>query len=385
MTVKAALYKLHRWVALGLGLWIGAAALSGTLLAFRSQIEGFLAPHVYLLSAPPAGVSFDKMTASIAERYPDRQIVSFNRDGQRPDEAFAVRLTRPVKDGGADLQNADFNSERDTDLEVFADPETGRILGDRPYWNWLRIIHSFHIELLSIGKTYLGIFGIALFFLAVSGLIIWWPRSGRMTKSFAISAKGGRRRLLRDLHTVGGAIVAISLLVTSLTGIYLCFETPIQKTLRQIGLAKTTMAIAPPAPAGLPFISAQQAVDAATAAFPDYDPVLIVPPNRGRSQYLVQLFPRLESRIFYTVEAHVSAVNGTILSTFDPHKQPAANSIALWMVFLHNGQMLGTIGQVIVLLTGLTLTLLTVTGIWMWAIRKRNAFARKRVLRSAPA
>jgi uncharacterized iron-regulated membrane protein len=384
MTVKAALFKLHRWVALAIGLWVGVTAFSGTILAFRSEIEGLLRPHTYLVDAAPKSVNFDKIVATVSARYPDRQIIAFRRDGRRPDEAFRVRLTRAADGDPVDLQNPKFNLDGDANLEVFVDPESGKILGDRPYWNWMQTIFSLHIELLTPagGKSYLGILGALLFFLAVSGLIIWWPRQGRFWKSFQISAKGGKRRLLRDLHTVGGSIIVTLLMLSCLTGFYMCYEGDFQRFFRQIGIAKATMVHTPVAPSSEIAVSVQNAVDAAMALYPDADPVLIERPTRGRAQYMVQLFPRHESRAFYTVEAHVSAITGEIVSVFDPHTQPVANASVLWIIFLHNGQMLGKVGQFIVMCLGATLTMLSVTGIWMWLIKKRNGFARKRAART---
>jgi uncharacterized iron-regulated membrane protein len=113
------------------------------------------------------------------------------------------------------------------------------------------------------------------------------------------------------------------------------------------------------------------AIQAAQHAFPGYYPSFVGMPVAGRDRYQIQLTPLHDSRIWWTVETTIDAYTGELLGAFDPHTQPAGNSMVLWIIFLHNGQMFGCPGRLLVLAEGLALVGLCVTGPWLWLIRRR--------------
>jgi uncharacterized iron-regulated membrane protein len=390
MKIKAVLLKLHRWVGLGICVWAAGVALSGAILAFRSPIEAMLYRDSFLVTGPsPLAADFDRMSQSIAAHYPDRRIVVFHRDGVNPAEAMHVNLTRrSTADDPVDIQAPSFNALFDSDIEVFVNPETGAILGERPFLNGMKIVYDFHTTLLTPvgGKSYMGLLGLALLFIVISGLVYWWPRAGWFWRSFRIAADRGTPRLLRDLHAAGGAAAGVLLVLSVASGVLMCYEGPIQNALRSWGIARHTMPIAStPAPPGTNFITPGQAADAASAAYPDADVVLMYPPSSGRGKYLVQLFPRHESRIWWTVEATLDGVTGKVLSAFDPRRQTWTNSYVLWIIFFHNGQMFGPAGQVAVMAEGVVMLMLCVTGPWVWVLRKRRSLAKAKASRPIPA
>jgi uncharacterized iron-regulated membrane protein len=388
MKMKPVLLKLHRWVGLAICLWAAGVALSGTLLAFREKIESLVYPGSFLLASPPGPANFDKMVESITARYPDRQIVVFHRDGVNPDEAMHINLTRrATATDPVDIQDKSFNALFDADIEVFLNPATGEIVGERPFLNWMHIVYDFHTTLLAPinGKSYMGLLGLALFFILISGIVYWWPRANWFWRSFRVTTDRGPRRFMRDIHTVGGAVTLVFLVLSVGSGVLMCYEGPIQSALREWGIARHTFPKAStPAPPGTRFITPQQAADATDAAYPDSDIVLMYPPSAGRGKYLVQVFPRHESRIWWTVEGTMDAVTGKFLSAFDPHHQPWANSYVLWIIFFHNGQMFGATGQFVVMMEGIVMLMLCVTGPWVWVLGKRRSGAKARATKTAP-
>jgi uncharacterized iron-regulated membrane protein len=381
LNVRSVLLKIHRWIALAIFLWVVGVAISGTILAFRAPLEAVLHPHSYLVKGPPQDPDFDRIDASIAARYPDRKIAQYHRDGIRPDEAMLVNLTRrSTPTDPVDIQARTFNPIFDADIEVAVAPATGEILGERPFLNWMRLVYDFHTTLLIpiAGKSYMGLLGIALFFVALSGIVYWWPRAGYFRKSLRIVTDRGGRRILKDVHAVGGAVIAILLLLSTLTGILMSYEFPIQNALRSRGLAiSTSPPPQPPVPAGTVLMTDQQTAEAAMRAYPGKVITQLFPPSGGRARSLVLLFPRNPAeRIWSVVEAHISAIDGKVLSAFDTDRQPWTNSYVIWLIFFHNGQMFGTVGRVVVALEGIVLLMLTITGPWMWVLRRRKAWAR---------
>jgi uncharacterized iron-regulated membrane protein len=338
-------------------------------------LEAALHPRQVLAPISASPEDFDLVARSVQARYPDRQIVGFSRAGVRADESIQVRMTDAASPGHAiNIQDKRFDSNRDAHLIVFVNQRTGEILGDRPYWDLMQLVYWFHAELLGpfMGRGYLGIIGFTILFLSVTGLIYWWPRVGRWAAAFRVATTRGRNRLLRDLHAVSGAIVAIALILSSLTGVFMCYESAIMTVFRAWGFARTTIPPPPQSKAGRPGrpITVGAAVHVAQHAFPDYFPASITVPLSGSQRYQVEMMPLHDSRVWWTVEATIDASSGALLGTFDPHTQPAGNSVVLWVIFFHNGQMFGWPGRVLVMLEGLALAGLCVTGPWLWLIRR---------------
>jgi len=373
MRFKPLLRTIHLWMGIGLCLWAIAVAATGVTLAYRARVESLLHRGLYFASGAPGTPDFDRIVSSVDIRYPDRRILQIHRNGLDPAESLWVDLAPRI-----DLKH----SIPEADLQVFVDPTTGAILGEKPYWDWMRVVYDFHTTLLMPlrGKSYMGLLGIALFVITGSGLIYWWPRGNRFRQALRVTTGRGTRRLLRDLHASGGALIALLLILSTLSGVLMCYEGSIQRELRHLGLAISTApprsTNAEPLSAATRFISMQQAVDSALRTYPDNDVVVISPPTAARPRYSLQLFPRHASRIWRTVETQVDAVTGQVVSAFDPQRQPWGNTLVLWLIFFHNGQMFGAIGQGVVLAMGLVLLVLSVSGPWMWLLGRRRSSAR---------
>ncbi len=382
MRFKILLRTIHLWLGLALCIWAIAVAATGATLAFRARVEALLAPEAYFFRGAPRAPDFDRIVREIAEHYPDRRIVQLHRNGLDPTEAMRVNLSRRVTlQQPLDMQDPSFNPLFDAELEVFVDPATGAVLGEKPFRDFMRVVYELHTTLLSPvqGKSYLGLLGAALLFIALSGLIYWWPRANRFRQALRISTDKGQRRLLRDLHVFGGVMIGLFLVLSTLTGVLMCYESSVQAALRSVGAAVST---APPpdtvaASAGFtdttPVIPVGQAVAAALNAYPDNDVVVLFPPSGGRARYGLQLFPRHASRVWRTVEVQIDARSGRVLSAFDPQRQPWGNNSVLWLIFLHNGQMFGSIGQATVLVMGLVMLVLSITGPWVWLLGRRRS------------
>ena len=371
MRPKPTAFKIHRWIGLALGVWILMVALTGSILAFRAPLEALIHPRLFLVRDGAAPARFDLMEAAVEARYPDRGVIGFARDGLRPDESFQVILAGP----SVNIQAPSFNPVRDADLEVFVHPRTGAILGARPYWGAMRIVYWLHKELLApfAGAPYLGALGLALTALLVAGFVYWWPKPGHFRRSFRIETGRGARRFFHDLHRSAGATIGALILVSAATGVFMCYEIKIEGVLARLGLADAAEPFVPSKAGGRPRIPVQAVVDRVRIAYPAFDPVLVNDPIGGSGAYGLQLFPRAASRVWRTVEIGIDAYTGKTVSLFDPRRQKPGASLPLWIIFLHNGQMFGGVGRVVVLAEGVALTLLVLSGPWLWWMRRRPA------------
>lgn len=71
---------------------------------------------------------------------------------------------------------------------------------------------------VTVGSLVLGVMGLVLLFLAVSGLWLWWPWPSRFTASLTVRRGKGRFARDTDLHKVIGMVALPLLLLWGLTG-----------------------------------------------------------------------------------------------------------------------------------------------------------------------
>jgi uncharacterized iron-regulated membrane protein len=74
----------------------------------------------------------------------------------------------------------------------------------------------------------------------------------------------------------------------------------------------------------------------------------------------------------------IDQYDGRVLASRDGRNRTAGDALLGWLHPLHNGEAFGLAGRLIVLLSGLALTLLFVTGILRWR-QKARARTRARV------
>lgn len=72
---------------------------------------------------------------------------------------------------------------------------------------------------MSVGRFIMGLSAIAATLVIISGVVLWWPQSGKMLKNrLTVSFNKGWRRFVYDSHVSLGIYAAAFLLLMSLTG-----------------------------------------------------------------------------------------------------------------------------------------------------------------------
>lgn len=382
---------LHRTIGVVLGAWLMLMGLSGALLVFHWEIDSAIARDQVLVDQPVARPDFDAMSAEVQRAYPDRVILSSERHGLSDRESLPFVLTRrlPSTSTGPDFSVVQ-DLERAPALEVFVDPHTHAILGERRYWTWFRLLHAFHAELFlhGVGERTVGALGLLLLTTVIAGVILWWRESKqRLGRSLRLNWSAPRPRLYRDIHTVGGIYVALLLVVQATSGALVANLFPVQDLIRQLlGSSETAAPSAAPQPAGpTPRITANAARDIALTVHPGSAVVMLVFPNPLSNFYSVRLYPTDQPRTRFTRQVLIDPATGNIVRSFDPALQSLARRFfGQWMIWMHNGQFFGLAGRVLLVATGLILTLLFPSGLYIW-LRRRPARRRGRLPVSRPA
>ena len=373
---------VHRYIGLLLGLWVCAVGLTGTVMAYYREIDAFLNPELFAATNSPRHPDLDAMVSTITAAYPDRFILYLDRYFLSRDETYPFVLSEPMPSRSGELDLAAIkNLEEAADLEVFVDPRTAAIAGTRPYWTWIKTLRNFHRELLFPGKgrTVLGVLAIILFSTCVAGGVLWWRDArGRVERSLSIRLSSPGPRFIRDSHTVLGAYALIVIGWLSFTAALMCYETPLRNLSNAISGAqhRPPVRVAPASE----FVSLNRSRDVALAEYPNSDVVLIRMAKTPNDRRVFRLYPDDEPISIYTRQVSVHAGTGQIVGRFDPADQLWTDSLfGVWLIWFHNGGMLGLPGKLLNVFAGLILASLFPTGVYIWW-RKRGTRVRRRPL-----
>jgi uncharacterized iron-regulated membrane protein len=207
--IRRAIFQIHLWVGLGIGLYIVAISVSGSALVFLPQIRRNFSRRTVVVTASGPRMSVDELAQHAQRVYPTYEVDNI-REGQAPGEPDEVVLERAHKR-----------------IDRLFDPYTGLDLGNRysvaqQIFTWLTGLH----DVLLGGRTggfVNGIGSCLLTLLALTGAVIWWPGIKNWRRSTTISWKGRFPRLNWDLHSAMGFWCWLFVLVWGISGIYFCF------------------------------------------------------------------------------------------------------------------------------------------------------------------
>lgn len=356
--------RLHLWLGISLGALFVLAGLSGAVLVYYVEIDGWLHPEQASAGTANAA-SFDAALATVRAAYPDKQgpwrIEVTGRDG-----AIPLRYYHPPETAG----------RAHAPMLVWLSSDGKRILR-RDFWGdgamtWIYDLH-YQLQLGRAGAVVMGYAGLALLVLLLSGLAVWWPR-GSWAKALRFKRGAGGTRCLRDLHKLAGLAALPLLVLLSATGAMLALPEETRLVLRPLlGDAKAMPAPRSGAPAG-PQIAPSAAMAAARAAMPQARIAWIEIPGPGHGAYRLRMQqPSDPSRRFPRSYVWVDQYRGQVLASHDAARVPALSTLEAWLHPLHDGSAGGQPLRIAVLLAGLFPLGLFITGLLRWRSRLRSA------------
>jgi uncharacterized iron-regulated membrane protein len=211
---RKALFQVHLWSGIVLGLYILLMSVTGSVLVYRNELYR-AATRAPILSTDSGPRLSNGQIAEAAKRsYPGYKVVNIARP-ENPDQAVDVSLRR----GG------------ETKKRLF-DARSGHDLGNSvPTGIWLvSKLMELHDDLLGgpAGRTVNGIGAVALLALALTGLAIWWPGMKTWRRSLTLHRGVGWKRGIWHFHSMLGFWSLAFTLVFGLSGVYLCYPEALQ-------------------------------------------------------------------------------------------------------------------------------------------------------------
>lgn len=218
--LRRALFQVHLWCGLGIGLYLVVVSISGSVLVYRSELRQTFNPEPRIVSAAGVRMTMDELTAVVQRAYP-RHSVELWTDPEDPTHAVTMQL------------------EDDASREQwFFDPYTGADLGNAlPFgWRMTTWLLDLHDNLLTgdTGRAVNGIGAILLTVVGLSGAVVWWPGIQRWRRSLAVDLGSGWRQFNWSLHSALGVWTLAFVLIWGVTGIYLAFPEPFTEFLNYV-------------------------------------------------------------------------------------------------------------------------------------------------------
>ena len=214
VSLRKAIFQIHLWSGLGVGMYILLASVTGSILVFSNELYRAATRDPIVVTAAGPRLTDAQLNSAAARAYPGYKIVTINRE-RNPDQAVTISLK-----AGTRLKSRLFN------------PYTGADLGNSVPLSITLVskLIELHDDLLAgtTGRRINGGGALLLLVLALTGIVVWWPGIGTWRRSLTVHRKFGWRRFIRDLHSVIGFWSLGFLLLFGLSGAYLGNPQPFQ-------------------------------------------------------------------------------------------------------------------------------------------------------------
>jgi uncharacterized iron-regulated membrane protein len=355
--MRKILRKLHLWIGLTFCVPLMVMGLTGSILILERESENFITSQ-YSLQKNGEYHLVSEIIAAASQSVP--QGFKANVFRVQKDQPFFVR----------------FSSSNKKNIEILIDPISLEVLEKRESANgFFKIIEDLHTNLLLKeygGRSIIGFFGIALFFLSISGTIIWWPKFGRFKAGIFLQKDLQGFNFHRNLHKVIGFWTFIFLLIISFAGIYLAFPKQVNAIFAVPNFNKNIKL---------------EVVEGKNNSTKTIDELIEIAKNEiTNSQFISVILSSKETqpyRINLTSDAYyqdgqpyatvfVNQFSGEVLQVRDLQKYGLMGKILSWQKPLHTAHGLGALWYVPILLVGFCLGIFSITGFMMWWKKRKK-------------
>lgn len=387
--------NVHRWLGLAVAVFLFISGLTGAIISWDHELDEWLNPQL-----------FDAETTQTDAVNSDALALADKLEANDPTVRVSF-MPLSIEDGHTLLISVDPKPHPQTGKsfeldynQAAIDPATATVQATRMWGdislsreNVLPFLYKLHYSMhipdgfgIELGILLMGIIAIVWTIDSFIALWISFPKAKSWKKSFRFRWQKGGYKLNFDLHRSGGVWVWPLLLILAVTSISMNLEGQVMRPLVAMVSDITPSPFEQRQPTPMdeptePVISRQQAVQLAT----------LEAESRGWTDPAGGLFYADHFDIygvgFYQPGAdHGDSGLGNPWLYFDGktgdylgHWVPgtgSAGDIFLQAQFpLHSGRILGLPGRIIISLMGLMVAMLSITGIIIWAKKRRARVA----------
>jgi uncharacterized iron-regulated membrane protein len=207
--LRRALFQIHLWTGIGIGLYIVFISVTGSAVVFRRDLLYAKLGNVPAADAKMTRMEEPQLREAILAKYPGATITRLTISRRRLTPA---EVTMTV---GPDTIEERFNQYTGADMGEMH-PTSVTIM------EWFVDLHD-NLLKGETGRQVNAVGGGLLCLLCLSGLLIWWRGIAAWYQGFYFNPKHGWKRINFDLHAALGFWSLAILFLWGLTGVYFAF------------------------------------------------------------------------------------------------------------------------------------------------------------------
>jgi uncharacterized iron-regulated membrane protein len=205
--LRKALFQVHLWTGIGVGLYVLLMSVSGSVLIYRRELAKTFSREPRIAVGPGARMSIDELKQAAKRAYPEYGPTRVY-EPKSADQPVEILLERGEKK-----------------LQRIMNPYTGADLGDplQAGFRFIQWLADLHDNFLwgRTGRRLNLIGGVLGTLLCVTGGIIWWPGITNWRSSLTVGWKMNRKGFNWALHSALGLWSVAFILMWGISGIYL--------------------------------------------------------------------------------------------------------------------------------------------------------------------
>ena len=399
---------LHRYAGLFMAGFLIVAALTGSILAFDNELNEWLNPTPQVQAAGRAPLSPIELRERALAIAPQADVYSIPLH-VKPDVAYLVTLEPRENSTAGEPVELPF---KHLWLDPYSGAEVAHDLGVDSYWpltrqNLIPFIVALHYKLALPGEIGIWLFGIAALLWTldcVLGVYLTFPVRVRRREAGAGSRSGPQHswwtrwkpawlvqwpvrsayRINIDLHRAGGLWPWVLLLVLAWSSVgfnlYESVYQPVMKVVFDMAdpFTETPPLTVPQPEPGLSWMDAHRlaqermAQQAQVRGFTVLqEETLQYDSEKGVYYYIVRSDREVSSESGGTVLV-LHANSGTMIDLSLPSGQNLGMTLHQWLFALHMATVWGMPYKIVLAVTGIVITVLSVSGVYIWWKKRRS-------------
>ena len=367
---KRVFFRLHWIVGISAGLVLGVVGFTGGVLGCEEPVLRWLNPQFQVAAENRVALPPDRWVALARVAHPESAVRNVLWAGA--DEAVRLRMTR---EGGRGF-------------EIALDPYDGEILGVPRGTGFFASVEQIHRTLAAgpVGKQIVGASTIALLVMIVTGVYLRWPRRWLSVSAWLnpnLRAKG--RGLLWQLHAVAGTWLLVFYLSAALTGLWWSYDF-YRSAVNSLAGVPTPAKRQPPAAIdkSAPSGSVDRAWSAFLAAAPDATQASFSPSGKADAPLEIryQTPSSAHDRAWNTLK--IDLATGAIVANELFSDLPRGRRFVAALFPFHSGSFFGVSGRALMAIASLLMPFFSITGLWLWLLRRRNHALRNPLAPAIP-
>src|SRR6266478_5184109 len=205
--LRKALFQVHLWTGIGIGLYVLLMSVSGSALVYRRELARTFSREPRITAGPGTRMTIAELKQTAKRAYPEYEPTRVY-ERKNPDQPVEIMLERGEKR-----------------LPRLFNPYTGADLGDplQPGFRFILWLADLHDNLLhgKAGLRWNAAGAILTILLCLTGAVIWWPGIRNWRSSLTVRRRQNPRGLNWALHSALGFWSLAFIFMWGISGLYL--------------------------------------------------------------------------------------------------------------------------------------------------------------------